>query len=742
MCAGDMPACLRSVLAGPCAKGMCVKDVQRFLMTLMLSLLLASPAFAVLPGLSGSADKGEAKVSDAQLEQSLNQVIQVLENDKQRADMLKKLKQLRDVTEKNKQESGGVLGVLGETLGSLERQFQGENSPLLLWSKKLEKTQEELLERAPSWQQWPGMVLDFCVVILIWGCVAIGLRWVARRMQQRFGLAQELPHQPKTRDLMLFALRKLGPWLIAFIITLYFSVVLPSSLGRMLAMITAYVLVCGTLFSALCVISLSLLGGPHRTPALNILRHKAFRPLWLIGSLATLGEVIHDPRVAEGLGEYTALFIASVANILAASLTAVFALKFRRPVAHLIRNQPLQRRLKQRGVQELVEVIGSLWYVPVLLLVGTSLVATVMTAGDSSATLRRALLCSVIAVVGLTVNGLIRRAHNRPPRAGHRPSAPYVEQLKKFAYTLVHLGTLLVFVEIGLRVWGMSLLGFAEGEGSGISLKVVSFATTLLFAWLVWILADTAIQHALGLGPKHRTSTRALTMLPLIRNVIFVTIAIIALIVALANMGMNVTPLLAGAGVIGLAIGFGAQSLVADLITGLFIIIEDSLSIDDYVDVGGHLGTVEALTIRTVRLRDLDGVVHTVPFSAIKTIKNYSRQFGFAMFRWPVPASMPINDALALVREVASELRNDRVISRSIWSPLEMQGVESFDNGQAILRFRFKTAPIKQWEVQRAFNLLLRQKLDARGMELAMPRLNVQLTRPKASATDTSDAVD
>ncbi|WP_162954917.1 mechanosensitive ion channel family protein, partial [Pseudomonas aeruginosa] len=245
------------------------------------------------------------------------------------------------------------------------------------------------------------------------------------------------------------------------------------------------------------------------------------------------------------------------------------------------------------------------------------------------------------------------------------------------------------------------------------------------------------IQHSLGLGGKSRPNTRALTMLPLIRNVLFATIAVIALIVALANMGMNVTPLLAGAGVIGLAIGFGAQSLVADLITGLFIIIEDSLSIDDYVDVGGHLGTVEGLTIRTVRLRDLDGVVHTIPFSEIKSIKNYSRQFGYAMFRWPVPASMPIDDAVALVREVAMELRSDPAVYRNLWSPMELQGVESFDNGQAILRFRFKTAPIKQWEVQRAFNLRLRRRLDQAGLELSMPRLNVQLSRaPKAKSAE------
>ncbi|MCY1549125.1 hypothetical protein D9M68_852800 [compost metagenome] len=109
------------------------------------------------------------------------------------------------------------------------------------------------------------------------------------------------------------------------------------------------------------------------------------------------------------------------------------------------------------------------------------------------------------------------------------------------------------------------------------------------------------------------------------------------------------------------------------------------------------------------------------------------------MFRWPVPASMPIDDAVALVQEVARELRSDPDVRRSLWSPLEMQGVESFDNGQAILRFRFKTAPIKQWEVQRAFNLRLRRRLDQSGLELAMPRLNVQLSRmrqPRAESPE------
>ena len=113
--------------------------------------------------------------------------------------------------------------------------------------------------------------------------------------------------------------------------------------------------------------------------------------------------------------------------------------------------------------------------------------------------------------------------------------------MQSFGYTLLHIFVVLFFIEVALRVWGMSLIRYAEGEGEQISMKVVSFGTTLLVAWLIWILTDTAIQHSLGLGGKSRPNTRALTMLPLIRNVLFATIAVIALIVALANMGMNVT---------------------------------------------------------------------------------------------------------------------------------------------------------------------------------------------------------
>ncbi|MGH8448160.1 mechanosensitive ion channel family protein [Pseudomonas sp.] len=693
----------------------------------LLTLLPFAPAQAVgLPGLLGNATKTQPQ-ADVPLGQSLDEVIKTLENDQQRTQLLSDLKKLRAATQKAQPAAEeGVLGLIGGTLAGLEAQFSGADSPLARWSNEVDQAKDELSALMMPASEWLPIIFGFAVILALWSLLAAALIWLSHRVRERFGLPEELPQHPRTWDMVRFALRKLGPWMIALIITVYLSYALPSSLGKSLAMVLAYALVVGTCFSAICVIAFSVLDGPHRHRALYILRHQAFRPLWWIGSFAAFGEALSDPRLVTALGQHLAHTAATVANVMAALSTGVFILRFRRPIAHLIRNQPLSRRLTRRALTDTLSIIGTFWYLPALLLVGISLFATFLSAGDTSTALRQSLLCTVLLVLCMVINGLVRR-HALKPQRGHKRHALYSERLKSFVYTLAHLVVWLVFIELGLRVWGLSLIRFTEGDGHEISVKLFGLGGTLLFAWLIWILSDTAIHHALTRSRKGLANARAQTMMPLIRNVLFVTIFIIAAIVALANMGMNVTPLLAGAGVIGLAIGFGAQSLVADLITGLFIIIEDSLAIDDYVDVGGHLGTVEGLTIRTVRLRDIDGIVHTIPFSEIKSIKNYSREFGYAIFRVAIPYNMEIDDAIKLMRDVGHKMRNDPLQRRNIWSPLEIQGVESFESGSAILRARFKTAPIKQWEVSRAFNLSLKRHLDEAGLDLATPRLSVQV---------------
>ncbi len=698
-----------------------------YLLIALFTLLPLTSAQAVgLPGLLGSTNKSQPQ-AEVPLGQSLDEVIKTLENDQQRTQLLSDLKKLRAATQKAQPAAEqGVLGLIGSTLSTLEQQFSGNDSPLGRWSDEIDQAKDELDALMLPANEWLPIIFGFALILAVWSLLAYVLIWLSHRVRERFGLPEELPQHPRTWDMVRFALRKLGPWLIALVITVYMSYALPSSLGKSLAMVLAYALVVGTCFSAICVIAFSLLDGPHRHRALYILRHQAFRPLWWIGSFAAFGEALSDPRLVTALGQHLSHTAATVANVMAALSTGVFILRFRRPIAHLIRNQPLSRRLTRRALSDTLSIIGSFWYLPALLLVGISLFATFVSAGDTSTALRQSLLCTVLLVLCMVINGLVRR-HALKPQRWHKRHALYSERLKSFIYTLAHLAVWLVFIELGLRIWGLSLIGFAEGEGHEIAVKLFGLAGTLLFAWLIWILSDTAIHHALTRSRKGLANARAQTMMPLIRNVLFVTIFIIAAIVALANMGMNVTPLLAGAGVIGLAIGFGAQSLVADLITGLFIIIEDSLAIDDYVDVGGHLGTVEGLTIRTVRLRDIDGIVHTIPFSEIKSIKNYSREFGYAIFRVAIPYNMDIDNAIKLIRDVGQKMRNDPLQRRNIWSPLEIQGVESFESGSAILRARFKTAPIKQWEVSRAFNLSLKRHLDEAGLDLATPRLSVQV---------------
>jgi small conductance mechanosensitive channel len=239
---------------------------------------------------------------------------------------------------------------------------------------------------------------------------------------------------------------------------------------------------------------------------------------------------------------------------------------------------------------------------------------------------------------------------------------------------------------------------------------------TLLIAWFLWIVLDTAIQRAIapsnslrGRGP----SLRARTVLPMVRNFTFITILTIGVIVTLANLGLNVAPLLAGAGVIGLAIGFGAQTLVKDLITGIFMLIEDTMAIGDWVVIDGKSGNVESLTIRTVRLRDGDGSLHSIPFSSITTVKNQSREFGYAVFSVRISYESDVDEASRLIRDVGAELQADAWLKRDILAPLELWGLDRFENGAVVLQGRIKTRPQKQSDIMRAFNRRLKERFDS-----------------------------
>ncbi|WP_295039064.1 mechanosensitive ion channel domain-containing protein [Salinicola sp.] len=719
-----------------------------WILGLVLALLVSLPASAqsltsLMGGSQGSGTQSATAPSPQELSASLDQIIATLENSDQRQSLLEHLKQLRDATAADaKQESGagGLLGALAQSFSSLET--DGLDNPIRYWSTRADQAGEDISTLVGNHRQWPRILFELVWVTALWVGVTLLVATLWRWGVRQLGLPWHLPAEPTTWTLVRHIIRRVVPLAIGFVVALMtVHQVETGTVGIALAMVAAYATLCGAVFSSVCEIVFSLFGSGHRHTALRILRRRGARWLFALGALVALGDAANAEALVEPLGEGVTTFLSLIANVCAASLLGIFVLVFRRPIRHLMRNRPYSQRQERRATTELIRVFSQIWHIPILVMVAVSLIAMIMSAEDSRSAFFRAVVTAGLMIATLVVTGLI---HRRGMNVRENPSSEYMARLARFGFTLAHLASWMIFAELAMRVWGSSLwaVGASAGIGQQIAKGVLGLGVTFLLAWLVWILADTAIKHALlrssrRHGRRVNASARAQTITPLLRNTVFVTIAVIAVIIALANLGVNVTPLLAGAGVIGLAVGFGAQTLVQDLITGLFILIEDSLAIDDFVNLGTHMGTVEALSIRTVKLRDLDGIVHIIPFSQIQGIQNYSREFGIALLRIRIAHHLKIDEAIEIVREIADELRSDPMMRHHIWSALEVQGIESFDAGAAILRVRMRTAPIMQWDVARAFNLRLKQRFDEQGLDLAMPRMSVVMEQSTVAAGGT-----
>jgi small conductance mechanosensitive channel len=209
-------------------------------------------------------------------------------------------------------------------------------------------------------------------------------------------------------------------------------------------------------------------------------------------------------------------------------------------------------------------------------------------------------------------------------------------------------------------------------------------------------------------------------------------IVAIAALTILSQVGVSIAPLLAGAGVIGVAIGFGSQAAVKDVITGLFILVEDQIAVGDIVDVGKeHSGVVEAISIRTIRLRDQAGTVHTVPFSEVTSVKNMTKDYAYAVARVAVAYDEDIDRVAEILREVCDELSADEHLGPWILDPFDYQGIDSLNEFSVALLLRVRTVAGKQFAVGRALNRLIKLAFEKHGIAMRDPTAIV-LTSPTA----------
>ena len=243
---------------------------------------------------------------------------------------------------------------------------------------------------------------------------------------------------------------------------------------------------------------------------------------------------------------------------------------------------------------------------------------------------------------------------------------------------------------------------------------------TLAIALAVWELANIGVERhlaALNRSSQLARSARLRTLLPMLRTTLLAVVVVVCALVVLSDIGVNIAPLLAGAGVLGLAIGFGSQKLVQDIITGLFLLLENIMQVGDVVTLGGLTGTVENLSIRTIRLRGLDGSVHIVPFSAVTSVTNMTRDYSFAV----VDVSLHVNEDPdrigGILQEIATGMRIEAPWRGMILADLEVMGIDHFTDTGYLLRSKMKTLPTSRWAVGREMNRRIKQRFDALAIQ-------------------------
>lgn len=616
---------------------------------------------------------------------------------------------------------GGLLGALADGLDSAAKDLDLDAHVLDTWRLRTDRASKEVERLVDRHSGHDGLQLigDFVLLTVAWAASFSLLSLLGRWLAARCARTALLQRRKRLRGLLRYLLPYTLPALASLPLTLYASRFLDPSIARALGLSLAYATSSGLFSTSIILCLITLFDAGHKRPAVAVIRQMAPRALFMIGFLAAWSDALTSPQIARQVGGNITASIAVITGLIATFIFASLVLRLRRPVGHLIRNRDLHDRLHHRAVQETLRIFSKLWYLPILMMILVSAINLIGAGEESQKALQNALLTTVLLVATLFLSTLLQ--HLLAPRKvdTQQKVRPYKELLRSLAHALLRIAMAITFIELLGRIWGFSVIDFALSNrlGQAISNSISSIGLILLVTWLLWVVLDTAIQEALkppvGKRSSRQPSTRVRTILPMLRNAVKVILVVICTITTMANLGINVAPLLAGAGVIGLAIGFGSQQLVQDVITGLFILIEDTISIGDWVVLdSSHAGTVESLTIRTLRLRDGKGFVHSVPFGQIKAVTNQSRQFAYAFFSVQFTYDSDVDQSLALIHEVGKSISEDPLLRINLQGPLQVFGVDRMDLNGFVLTAQFRTISGGQYAVSRAFNERLKKRVD------------------------------
>ncbi len=629
------------------------------------------------------------------------------------------------------------LDRIARDAGGLARNF-GDPSRLFDWTGE----QFSDPDRRTFWRDFGLNVL----IVLAAALVAMAVAGFILRSPRRYIEQREAPtlwvRIPLLAIRSLIDLVPLGVFAAAAYGAILLSGPGDTARGVLIAVVNAVVLARGIAIVARAVLT-------PLAPNLRLLPIRdataAYLYVWVrrLVNLAVYGTLVAQAAFLLGMPETGFVVITKIVGLLVAAFVFVFVMQNR--VA--IRDWLAGGGDRIKGTLQIVRArLGDVWHILAGLFLAVVYVVWALEIEGGFALIARGTVATVVIL--LLARGaaeIVRRVVVRLFRVGEELKGrfPGLEaRADRFIWLVHRVLTAVIYLIAAfaiLEAWSIDAFAFFETDlGSLVVARGFTILVIVLAALFVWEAASAVIDRLLRTadagGDALVQSARIRTLLPLARSVVLSLVVVIAALAVLAELGVNIAPLIAGAGVVGLAVGFGAQTLVKDIITGAFILFEDTITVGDFIEVAGRSGTVEAISVRTIRLRDLHGTVNTIPFSAVDTVTNYTKDFAYHVAEIGVAYRENTDEVAQILREVGDELRADPAFSNDILEPTEIMGLDRFEDSAVVVRARLKTRPGQQWRVKREYNRRIKFEFDQRGIEIPFPHTTIFFGEDKQGA--------
>ncbi|GMQ77015.1 MAG: hypothetical protein BMS9Abin01_2322 [Gammaproteobacteria bacterium] len=489
--------------------------------------------------------------------------------------------------------------------------------------------------------------------------------------------------------------------------------------------------------------------------------------LLVLAGILVVGDVIIKPMDVFGVEAHVVAFLQLIATVLFVIALIIMISEARHPYAAIIRGDGAERA---PGESNFVDSVAAYWH---LIAIAAVLILFALDIGKLGVEgpkpeysgIKTFTLLMLLPLIDLGLRRVVARifkpkdedevgaAGLEKPLLTLAPASAAAQESRKAAsreiqaVVLKNLRIVLGFIAIILVLgfWGVDADATARAiAGERIGGAFFDILVTVLLAYVVWGVVKAAVSFhmepeeaaegdgaAAGGGDIGGAGqTRMQTLLPLFRKVALITLLVMALLLVLSSLGVNIGPLIAGAGVLGLAIGFGAQALIRDIVSGIFFLLDDAFRMGEYVEIGAIRGSVVGISIRSLRLRHHNGPLHTLPFGEIKNLTNYSRDWAIMKFELRLPFETDINKVRKIIKTVGQEMEMDEALAPLMLAPLKSQGVNRMEDSALIIRCKFTAVPGQQFYVRREAFTRIQKAFEESGIRFAPKRVIVEAATP------------